>query len=134
MELRVVPVEYVPQIWSKVVGFLDKALQYSKGDYNIHHAQTYLSAGTWMLVIAEEAGSIRGAAAIQFFNRPTNRVAFVVAAGGYMVSSQESINSMKQICKAHGATTLEGAARDSIARLWSRFGFNEKYKIMEVAL
>lgn len=134
MELRVVPVEYVPQIWDKVVGFLDKALQYSKGDYNIHHAQTYLSAGTWMLVIAEEAGSIRGAAAIQFFNRPTNRVAFVVAIGGRLISTPESLEDFKLILKAHGATTLEGAARDSIARLWSRFGFNEKYKIMEVAL
>ena len=134
MELKVVPVEYVPQIWDKVEGFLDKALQYSKGDYNIHHVQTYLAAGTWMLVIAEDAGLVKGAVAIQFFNRPTQRVAFVIAAGGYMVSSQESINSMKQICKAHGCTAIEGAARDSIARLWSKFGFNEKYKIMEVAL
>lgn len=134
MELKVVPVEYVPQIWDKVEGFLDKALQYSKGDYNIHHVQTYLAAGTWMLVIAEDAGLVKGAAAIQFFNRPTQRVAHIVAIGGRLVSSPETFSMLKIICKAHGGTTIEGAARNSIARLWAKFGFNEKYKIMEVAL
>ena len=33
-----------------------------------------------------------------------------------------------------GATVLEGAARESIARLWKRYGFQEKYRIVEVKL
>ena len=134
MELKVVPAERVPQIWSEVEGFLVDALQYSKGDYRVDHVQTYLSAGTWMLVIVTEGEFIHGAIAVQFFNRPTQRVAFVVAVGGYMISKQSEVDALKHICKAHGATVMEGAARESAARLWSRVGLTEKYKIMEVLL
>jgi hypothetical protein len=33
-----------------------------------------------------------------------------------------------------GATAIEGAARESIARLWQRYGFKEKYRIVGVKL
>jgi hypothetical protein len=41
---------------------------------------------------------------------------------------------MCQVLKTYGATSIEGAVNDAVARLWQRFGFVEKYKIVEVAL
>lgn len=129
-QVKVVQPEYVPQIWGSVSTWLASALEYSKGDYEIEHVRVYLATGQWVLIVCEENGAIIGAAAVQFFNRPTSRVAFIVAIGGKLVSNPDTFGQLKEICKIYGATHIEGAARESIARLWRRYGFEEKYRIV----
>lgn len=121
-------------MWDAVEPWLKPALDFARGDYEIEHVQVYLTTGQWMLVVGETDAGVIGAAAIQFFNRPTTRVAFVIAIGGKLVSNPDSFSQLKDICKQYGATHIEGAARESIARLWSRYGFGEKYRIVEVKL
>ena len=69
-----------------------------------------------------------------FFNRPSDRVAFVVAMGGKLISSKETFAQFKQLLNNFGATYLEGAAREAIARLWTRYGLEEKYRIVGVKI
>jgi hypothetical protein len=132
--LKVIPTEYVPQMWDTVAPWIGSALEFAKGDYELEHVRVYLTTGQWVLIVAEENDAIIGAAAIQFFNRPTSRVAFVVAVGANLVANPDTFMNLKEICKIYGATHIEGAARESIARLWRRFGFEEKYRIVEVKL
>ena len=134
MHVRAVPVAYVPMMWPSVEKWLASALEHAKGDYEVEHVRVYLTAGEWMLVVAEDETGVRGAAAIQFFNRPTSRVAFIVAIGGRLVSNTDTFDQLKAVCKNQGATHVEGAARESIARLWSRYGFEEKYRIVGVKI
>jgi hypothetical protein len=58
----------------------------------------------------------------------------VTTIGGRLISSLDTFEQLKQLMKAFGATALEGAARESIARLWGRYGFAEKYRIVGVKL
>ena len=132
MKILTVPPAYVHEKWHLVEGFLADALRHSSGDYTVEHARVYLAEGNWMLLIAEQDGRVCGAAAVQFFNRPTARVAFVVAMGGHLVTDENSLVGLKAACKEWGATRIECAARESTARLFGRVGFVEKYKIMEV--
>lgn len=130
MKIQHVDPAYVNQIWPKVADFIEAALEFQT-DYTLEHAQVYLSSGQWTLIVAvAEDNSIRGAAVVQFFNRPADRVAFVIAMGGKLISSQDTYLQFKDILRAFGATYIEGAARESIARLWSRYGFEEKYRIV----
>jgi N-acyl-L-homoserine lactone synthetase len=87
-----------------------------------------------MLVVAEEDGAVTGAAAVQFFNRPTSRIAFVSAFGGKGVTSEIVFAQLKDICRHYGATHIEGAVRESVARMLQRIGWAEKYRIVGVAL
>ena len=41
---------------------------------------------------------------------------------------------LKKLLGTFGATCIEGAERESIARLWSRYGFEEKYRIVGVRI
>lgn len=134
MRVHVIPPELVPARWGEVEVWLKNALEYAQGDYTIEHVQVFLSTGQWMLLVAEDDTGVRGAAAVQFFNRPTSRVAFVVAIGGKLVSNKDTFSQMCEVFKHYGATHVEGAARESIARLWSRYGFTEKYRIVGVKL
>jgi hypothetical protein len=134
MKIQHVNLEYVNQVWPKVEDYIKWALDYQT-DYTVEHVKTFIVTGVWTLVVAvDEAGEIKGASAIQFFNRPNDRVAFVVSMGGKLISNRETFQQFSDLLRAFGATAIEGAARESIARLWKRYGFEEKYRIVGVKL
>ena len=135
MQIQYVPVEYIHQTWPLVEGYITSALEYSHGEYTPEQAKVYLANGQWTLYVAvDDAGSLRGAGAVQFNNMPNDRVAFVMAIGGKLFTSQDTWQQFVDLLKSRGATRVEGAARESIARLWKRYGFEEKYRIVGVAL
>jgi hypothetical protein len=134
MKIQHVDVNYTNQVWPQVEQFISAALAY-QDDYTIEHAKVYVTNGTWMLIVAiDDAGLIHGAATIQFYNRPNDRVAFVVTMGGKLITSHETYTQFSDLLKAFGATYIEGASRESAARLWQRFGLSEKYRVVGAKL
>lgn len=133
MKIQHVDTAYVHQTWPLVQDYIKWALDYQT-DYTLEHVKTFISNGSWMLVVAADDSGIRGAAVVNFMNRPNDRVAFIVAMGGKLISSKETFADFSALLKAFGATYIEGAARESIARLWTRYGLEEKYRIVGVKL
>jgi hypothetical protein len=136
MNVQYVPIHHVNQTWDAVSGFLKSAIEQQTGnkDYTLEQVQVYVSSGQWVLLVATEDEKIVGAATVNLFNRPNNRVAFITYIGGRLIVSKESFKQMCQILQTYGTTSIEGAVNDVVARLWQRFGFVEKYKIVEVTL
>ena len=119
MKIQPVLTQNVQQVWPLVERFIKSALDFSKGDYDAEHAKVYLSQGIWHLLVAvDESGEIKGACTIEYINRPNSRVAMITAVGGKFVSTPEVFDQLRNILKLNGATHIEGAARESIARLW----------------
>lgn len=133
MKIQHVDTAYIHQTWPLVEDFIKWALDYQT-DYTLEHVKTFLSNGSWMLIVAADDSGIRGAAVVNFVNRPNDRVAFIVTMGGKLISSKETFADFSALLKAFGATYIEGAARESIARLWMRYGLEEKYRIVGVKL
>lgn len=134
MKIQHVDVNYTNQLWSQVEQFIDAALAY-QDDYTVEHARLYVTNGTWMLVVAiDDDQVIHGAATIQFYNRPKDRVAFVVTMGGKLITGHETYAQFTELLKAFGATYIEGASRESATRLWQRFGLQEKYRVVGAKL
>ncbi len=135
MKIQPVLTQHAQQTWPMVASFIVSGLKFSQGDYSAEHAKVYLANGQWQLLIARDGDKMTGAATVEYINRPNDRVAFFTSVGGKFMTTPEVFSQVKDIVKAHGATKIEGAARDSAARLWqSKFGFSEKYKIVEVSL
>lgn len=134
MKVEVVPIEWVPRVWPQVEAFLVEAIKYSSGDYTPEHVQVLVSTGQWALLVATDEGKIHGAATVHFFNRPKDRVAFVTTASGRFIINEDTFEQLKAIVASLGATALEGAMRESVARLCSRRGFTEKYRILGVKI
>lgn len=143
MSITIRPVDsaYVIQTWPMVEPFIAEAMK-KGGDfpewatnYNIHHIQSFVANGTWLLVVAiDEQGVIHGACTVSFMNYPMHRVAFVTAIGGKLIASQESFDQLKQLMKAYGATKIQGYGRESIVRLWKRFNFEPRNTLVEVQI
>jgi hypothetical protein len=130
LKVQQVPLEYVNQTWDHVEHFLETALEYACGDYNIEEVRVMISLGSWQLIVAtDEENTIHGALVVSYFNRPADRVGFVVAIGGKLVSNRATWAQFEDILRSNGATYLEGAGRESIVKLWSRYGMRQKYII-----
>lgn len=134
MKIQHVAVEYVNQTWPFVEQYIQSAIdnQVGEKDYTLEQVRLMVTSGQWLLLVAIKDGTIKGAAVINFFNRPSHRVAFVMYIGGRLVCNPETFSQLCDLLKAFGATKIEGAVNDAIARLWRRFGFTDKYRITEV--
>ena len=133
MNVQRVDLAYVHTVWPAVAGYIDKALDY-QDDYTLEQVKVFVTTGQWVLLVATDANGIHGAAVVNFFDRPKGRVAFIVAIGGRLVSNRDTFAQMSDLFRTMGATRIEGAARESVARLWTRYGFTEKYRIVGVKL
>ena len=135
LTIQPVGVAYFHQTWPLVEGFLAEALKWGEDDYTVEQAKGMLARGDWLLVVAvDEENTIKGAATVNFFNMPNDRVAFVIAIGGKLISNQDTYKQFSALLKSYGATKIQGAAREAIARLWTRYGFKERYRIVEARI
>jgi hypothetical protein len=135
LSIRHVPIEYVNQAWPLVEKFIESAQEYCGDDYTVSQVKVYVSSGQWLLVVAvDDEGAIHGAATVSFLNYPNDRVAFITFIGGKLISNKDTFGQFKNLLKANGATKIQGAAREAIARLWSRYGFEERYRIVETKI
>ena len=135
-KVQPVPVQLINQIWSKVEPFIKSAEEkFGGSEYTTEQLKVYLVTGQMMLLLATDDNSeIHGAATVSFINYPNDRVAFVTSIGGKLVTSPETFAQMSEVFKANGATKIQGAAKEAVARLWKRFGFEEKAILVEVKL
>jgi hypothetical protein len=136
LSVRVIPSNSVSQNWHLVEAFIKSAEEkFGGAEYTTDQIKVYLVQGQWMLLVAvDESNEIHGAATISFINYPNDRVAFVTSIGGKLVTSQDTFKQMSEILKVNGATKIQGVAKEAIARLWKRFGFEEKAILVETKL
>ena len=134
MKVQRVPLEWVNVTWPMVAPHFAKAIQHSQDGYTLDHIQTMVSLGNWTLFVVTEDEKVCGALAVMFFNRPMERVAFITVLAGRDVLSQDTTQQFCALVASQGATAIEGAVRESVAKLSTRFGFKEKTRIIRLKL
>lgn len=139
--VRHVEPAYVSQLWHHAKPFIDESLASSPhfpewyANYNADHVQAFLVNGAWLLLLAvDENNVVHGAATVSFINYPMHRVAFITSIGGNLVSNAETFEQLKLICKQRGATKIQGYCRESVARLFKRYGFEPRNTLIETLL
>ena len=135
MIIKHVPLTHCAQTWKSVEKYFESALKHGHGDYTLDQIKTFINIGQWLLLVAvDEENNIYGASSVSFINFPNDRAAFITFIGGKLISSQETFKQLKDILISFGATKIQGMARPSVARLWKRYGFNERTTLVEVKL
>lgn len=139
MSISIQPVDtnFVQRIWPMVEGYLQSALDKGEGpaDYNIHHVQMFLTSGQWLLVVAvDEDNVVYGAMTVSFINYPMSRVAFITATGGKGVVNSASLEQLKSIVQARGATKIQAFGRESMVKLLAKSGFEPRTTLVEVTI
>jgi len=132
LTIRHVATNYCAQTWPLVEHFIADAHAFGGDDYSMDQIQMYVNLGSWVLLVAvDENNVIHGAGTVSFMNYPTNRIAFLTAVGGKLIVDWDTLNQLKVILKGMGATRIQGAVRDSVARLLRRYSFEKRYTIVQ---
>lgn len=131
MKILRIPTDQIAQRWAVIAPFIEDSLAYSGGDFTIDQVRLYLSSGQWLTLGVFDEQSMLGVIAVQFTNMPNDRVAFITAIGGKNITNSDTFNQFQAILKAHGATKIQGGVRESVARLWRRLGFSQRYILVE---
>lgn len=137
LKVQPVSVQLVNQAWEKVEPFI-KLVEEKAGDtadYTTEQIKVYLALGEWMLMVAtDENNEVHGAATVSYINYPNARVAFITTMGGKLITGDDTFDQMCRLLKANGATKVQAISRESAARLWKRFGFEDKATLVEFKL
>ena len=130
-QLYVVPNTHIQQTWDKVEKMLGDAMKHSGGEYDLDQLKVMLVEGRQtLLVTANEDMSIKCSFTIEWINYPNDRVAFITAIGGKTCT--DGWNQFLEWVKRNGGTKVQGAAYESVARLWKkRYGFENRYILVE---
>jgi hypothetical protein len=121
--------------WDVVGKFIDEALkQGNTEEYTADQVKVYLINKQWHLFVAVEEDLIKGCAVVSFVNYPNCLTAFVCAIGGKFIGNKDTLDNFKSLLKGMGATKIQGYARESVARLWKRIGFENKQILVEYKL
>lgn len=134
MRFELVPNEWTARLWPEVEQYVSMAQEFASDEYTVDQVKTLVLTGVWNLLVATEENKLIGAVILAVTNRPNDRVAFIVTMGGKNILNTDGINQIKEIAVRMGATVLEGAVRESVARLAIKAGFTEKCKLIEVKL
>jgi len=134
MKFELVPNEWTARLWPEVEQYVSMAQEFASDEYSVDQVKTLVLTGVWNLLVATEENKLVGAVILAVTNRPNDRVAFIVTMGGKNILNADGINQIKEIAVRLGATVLEGAVRESVARLAIKAGFTEKCKLIEVKL
>lgn len=134
--IQFVPHHLIHHVWPDVDKFLWDALEKAEcTEYGIDQLKAFVAQGQQDLFVAvDEDNVVHGAATVSYMNYPNHRVAFVTAIGGKLFTNQDTWGQFTALLKLKGATRVQGAARESIARLWRRYGFKERHVIVEADL
>lgn len=117
-----------------VENYLAQAFTHSAGEYSLDQLRAFLTSGIQTLIVVTECGELRGAVTIASESYPNFSVAFVTAVGGSGIATEEGFDNFKHWCRSRGYTHIRGAAFESVARLWQRFGAKEIYRTVEITL
>lgn len=136
MKIQCIETQYINMMWPHIEPFIRKSSEAGgTHEYTLDQYKLRLIDGTWIALVAvDEENKIQGAAVVYFYNRPDARVGFITAIGGRLISNADTFEQLKQFMLVNGATKIEGNARESIARLWTRYGFKEKYRVVGVSI
>lgn len=135
LSVNYVPLAHAAQTWPLVEGHILEAIPYGDGDHTIDQVKALVCMGTWLLIVAvDKDNKVHGAATVSFVNSSNHRIAYITYFGGKLITGDATFKQMCEILKANGATKIQGMSRPSAARLWKRYGFNERTTLVEYKL
>ena len=134
MNIQLVPLSMVHQLWPSVEGFLTDGLEHAEDDYTIDQVRACVSKGEWMLMVAVEDEVIKGAMTVNLYNAFNHRVAFITSTGGRFIINKDTFEQLCSLLKSFGATKVQGVGRDSVVRLLGSVGLKKRYTLFEAKL
>jgi hypothetical protein len=124
---------FIVGIWDQIKPYIESALKHTD-DYNADQVKVFLTNGSWSLFITTEDNVLYGVATVTLENGVNHRTAMITTISGKGIINKEAMEQLINILKTFGVTRIHGYARDSLVRLYQRFGLEKKANLVEFKL
>lgn len=122
---------YLDQVWPSVAPMLAQAVEKNHGENDLAQLRAQIAFGGAHLLIWE-AGEERTAVTVEFKQYANYRTAWVSYMAG--VLTPEAFLAFAAWARDKGASKIECLAGESQARLFTKQGFREAYRLMRYEL
>ena len=122
----------IDYVWGEVKPFIESALEHTD-DYNAEQCKMFLISGNWLLFVAVD-DVLCGIATIFIENGVNHRTALITTIGGRGIINKDAMEQLMNILRSIGIDRVQGYARDSLVRLYQRFGLQKKANLVEFKL
>lgn len=131
--LHEIPREYVHRLWPKIEPLIEKVDPYSNGEGSTEQGKVYLIEGLATgFILAGSDMEPKGVIVGEWKTTPNKRIFLISALGGSHALTPESYEQIEEWVRKHGGTHIQGACRESIARLMrKRWGYKPAYTVVE---
>jgi hypothetical protein len=133
MIIQAVDPKFIVNMWKDVKPHLQRALEHTD-DYSAEQCKVFLTNGSWVLFVALNKNGLQGVATIAIENGVNHRTALITTISGKGIINKDSMEQLMNILKSYGITRIQGYARDSLVRLYQRFGLIKKANLVEFKL
>lgn len=130
LEMRIMAVPEVQSQWDAIYKHIEHALDFSP-DITVEDIKAAVFKGLYQVIAVERDKQLAGVVVLKFQDIKGNKVAWVLAIGGRWICHNVSIAQFKEFLKGLGVNKLQGIARPSVARLWTKLGVTPLYTVME---
>ena len=138
LSLTRVPLEYVDRYWAQASGMLERAVNESRGRYNLEALYLEIIKGDCHLwVIFEGEDNVVSAFTTQFIYYPLKMNLSVVflgsddSLGGFSGMWVDLMPELMEWAKLHGCSAIEVVGRKGWLRVFRELGFKESFTMIE---
>jgi hypothetical protein len=133
MIVQYVEPRFINNIWNDIKPFIENALQHTD-DYDAEQCKLFLINRNWNLFIAVKDQVLCGVATTFIENGVNHRTALITTISGKGIVNKDAMKQLMDILKVFGVDRVQGYARDSLVRLYQRFGLEKKANLVEFKL
>jgi hypothetical protein len=133
MIVQYVEPRFIVNFWSDIKPYIEKALEHTD-DYSTEQVKVFLTNGNWLLFVVLKNNVLQGIATVSVENGVNHRTALITTISGKGIINRDAMEQLTNILKSFGLTRVQGYARDSLVRLYNRFGLNKKANLVEFKL
>lgn len=136
MMVSLVPKKHVYECWDKVVGYLERAAEYTFGRYVAEDIYDCLHTDNYHLWIAFEDGKIYGAVVTNFIEYPNKRVLGMQFCGGEELSRWKTpmLDLLKKWARDTQCDAIESTGRKGWTKIFEDDGCKVQWVTYELPI
>jgi hypothetical protein len=134
MEVSLVPVEYIEQVWPSIEGYLEGAANYSYGRYSVKDIKNGLLTKPQSLWIAFEDSKVLGVVVTAITYYPNMTALDMVFTGGIELKrwKKPMLNILQKYAKDNGCKIIESYGRVGWEKVFKQDGFKKRFMFYEL--
>ncbi len=134
MQVSLVPVEYIENVWPSIEAYLDGAATYTYGRFTVADIKNGIMTTPQQLWIAFDGDDVYGAVVTEVCVYPQMSTLIMHFTGGKQLPKwkTEMLELLQRFAKDNGCTTIESYGRRGWEKVFKNDGFKSRFMFYEL--